>query len=181
MTVLAASAENISSDTVNIWAEFVNRYGFMTIFCVVVILVLIAFFINFSKQSSKKQESELEFLNKERNASLEQNQQMFDLVTKVQTEQIIQLQEMTTTLKELNTLTMKTELKLDNFNSDFEKIHDLMKEHDKTSFYIKDVLNDIIVYVKKSEKCTQEILEKVTILESTLMKFEEKEQKPEQK
>lgn len=177
MMVLTASAKSISPEKIDAWAEFVNRYGFMTIFCIIVILILITFFINFSKQSSKKQESELNFLNKERNASLEQNQQMFDLVTKVQTEQVVQLKEMTTTLKELNTVTMRAELKIDNFDSDFTKIYELMKEHDITHIGIKEALNDIIAYVKKSEKCTQEILEKVTILESTLMNFEGKFEK----
>ena len=154
--------------TVGDFAEFTNRYGFMIVFSVLVLVVLVVLFINHEKMSMKKQESELEAITKERNANLEQNKKMFDLVTSVQTEQIIQLREMTTSLKDMNMALENTKAQINKSNLSLESINDSLKGHEIQAVEILSELNEILSIVKVNESHNNELLQKISEIEKCI-------------
>ena len=157
-------------NTVDKFAILVNRYGFMVIFCIVVLLLLIAFFASFERHYGRKQDSEMDLLSKERNATIDQNKQMFDLVTKVQTEQVVQLREMTDSLREMNGGVTFNKHQLEIANEKYEKIQKSIDEAGDDHEQIMGTLSEILTYVKTNEMCNKEILEKICLLENALMK-----------
>lgn len=161
-----AAAEN----DVETLAELVNRYGFMAIFSVIMLSLIAICIISFSKRNNRKQDSELKILCEEREASIEQNKQMFELVTKVQTEQVVQLQQMTSLLREMNRSVNETEVKLSEANDNFEKLRESILLCDDHSKHIITTLSEILDYVKTSQICNNEILTKVNSLEECLIK-----------
>lgn len=158
-----------SSKNVETVAELVNRYGFMAVFSIIMLLIVVMLIINSDKRNRKKQESELKILCEEREATIDQNKQMFDLVTKVQTEQVVQLQQMTSSLREMNHSVHDTETRLTEANENFEKIKESMILCDEHSKHIINTLSDILEYVKTSQACNNEILQKVSVLEKSLI------------
>ena len=116
----------------------------------------------------KKQESELEAITKERNANLEQNKKMFDLVTSVQTEQIIQLREMTTSLKDMNMALENTKAQINKSNLSLESINDSLKGHEIQAVEILSELNEILSIVKVNESHNNELLQKISEIEKCI-------------
>lgn len=157
--------EEVGTDAIGEFAEFANRYGFMILFSVVVLVVLIVLFINHEKISIKKQEAELDSINKERSANLEQNKKMFDLVTNVQTEQIVQLREMTISLHDLNKSIEQNTSQIDLTKQSLDDIHTSLKGHEAQAGEILKTLNDINVIAKTNEATNKEVLNKISELE----------------
>lgn len=167
---ISLSNQIATENNVETLADLVNRYGFMIVFSVIMLSLIVVCVIGFSKRSDKKQDSELKILCEEREASIEQNKQMFDFVTKVQTEQVVQLQQMTSLLREMNRSVNETETKLSEANDNFEKLRESMLLCDEHSKHIIDTLAEILDYVKTSQLCNNEILTKVNSLEKSLIK-----------
>lgn len=161
---------DVNTETIESFGEFINRYGFMVLFSTIVLIILTILFINHEKVSMKKQESELEALNKERNANLEQNSKMFDLVTRVQTEQVVQLQQMTTSLRDIHRNIKDTEIRIIQTTENFEKIKLSLDNHDEHAIQIIDTLGEILEYVKNTEAYNKEIIAKISIIEESLLK-----------
>lgn len=153
-------------------ARFINDYGFMIIFCALILILILFFFWNYTNQLNKKSDSEREILSKEREASLEQSQKMFDLVTTVQTEQVSQLQMMTDSLKSLNTTLTLNGANIDKIQSNLFKIEDDMISLRRENSSISDILDDILKCVKDSYKNNIEILDKVKQLDHIINKSE---------
>ena len=169
---LVCLAEHIAPadpETIEAIGAIVNKYGFMVVFSVIVLVLVTFFFITHDKRSGKKQDSELQILIKERESAIEQNQQMFNLVTKVQTEQVVQLQQMTDSLKDMNKSIQNSEFKVNEATDHFEELKSSVKTCDENSKIILDTISEILEYVKTSQNCNHEILEKVNLLESRLM------------
>jgi K+/H+ antiporter YhaU regulatory subunit KhtT len=97
---------------------------------------------------------------------------MFNLVTNVQTEQIGQLREMTTVLKSLSDTTREVA----GVSSDVKDIKVSSANTEKNSEIILNTLADILEYVRRTEKCNHVILEKVNLLEKSLMLSERNDQ-----
>ena len=121
------------------------------------------------KKNSKKSDLEQKMLQQEHEASLQQNQQMFDLVTRVQTEQVVQLQHMTDSLKDMNRSIQHEEDELCAVTESFEKLKESINECDEKSKSIISTLSEILDYVKTSQSCNQEILNKVNLIEKSLI------------
>lgn len=160
-----------NTQTIGDFAEFTNRYGFMIVFSVVVLIVLVILFINHEKIAMKKQESDLESIAKERNANLEQNKKMFDLVTTVQTEQIIQLKEMTASLKDMNKALEQSTSHINMTNRSLEEINTSLKGHEVQASEIVKSLGEILTIVKTNEASNQEVLTKVSEVEAYLKRL----------
>lgn len=161
-------------ETIDAIGSMVNRYGFMVVFSVIVLILVVFFFVTHDKRNGKKQDSELQILVKERESAIEQNQQMFNLVTKVQTEQVVQLQQMTDSLKDMNHSVQSSEIKMTEASDHFEELRLSVKSCDANSRVILDTISEILDYVKTSQNCNHEILEKVNLLESQLINDKEK-------
>lgn len=85
------------------FGKFINEYGFLIIFGAVILIALgtgiFMFLRSWNKRESAriasesdKAKIELDLLTKERLANIEQNKQMYELVTKVQSEQVVQME-----------------------------------------------------------------------------------------
>ena len=158
--------ENI--ETVEKLGEFINKYGFMIAFSAVVLVLAIIFILNYIHSTRKKTETETAIFNKEREASIEQNKKMFDLVTKVQTEQIVQLQQMTESLKDMNNTLREAQRQSDVLNNNFENIKNSILDCDANHKFIRSTLEDVLKYAKNADKNNNEILEKISVIENEL-------------
>ena len=98
VTLAKPSTTQQSLESAEKFGEYINRYGFMIIFSAVILVIMIIVAIFYIKKYAERSKAEMEMANRERTASIEQNSKMFDLVTKVQTEQVVQLQAMTESL-----------------------------------------------------------------------------------
>lgn len=89
--------------SINEFGRFINEYGFLIIFGAVILIALgtgiFMFLRSWNKRESAriasesdKAKIELDLLTKERLANIEQNKQMYELVTKVQSEQVVQME-----------------------------------------------------------------------------------------
>lgn len=171
---LAEHGTPADPETIDAIGSMVNKYGFMVVFSVIVLILVVFFFVTHDKRNGKKQDSELQILVKERESAIEQNQQMFNLVTKVQTEQVVQLQQMTDSLKDMNRSVQSNEIKITEATDHFEELKLSVKSCDENSKVILDTISEILDYVKTSQNCNHEILEKVNLLESQLINDKEK-------
>lgn len=174
--LLSESSAPADTDTIDAIGSMINKYGFMVVFSVIVLILVIVYFVNRDKRNGKKEDSELQILTKERESAIEQNKQMFDLVTKVQTEQVVQLQQMTDSLKEMNRSVEHSEIKVSEASTHLEEIRVSTRTCDENSKVILETISEILEYVKTSQNCNQEILEKVNLLEKRLIIDESKEQ-----
>lgn len=174
--LLATSHTPADTETIDAIGSMINKYGFMVVFSVIVLILVVFYFVNHDKRNGKKQDSELQILTKERESAIEQNKQMFDLVTKVQTEQVVQLQQMTDSLKDMNRSVQNNELKMDEATDHFEEMRVSVRTCDENSKVILDTISEILEYVKTSQNCNQEILDKVNLLERRLIIDESKDQ-----
>lgn len=88
---------------INDFGRFINEYGFLIVFGAVILIALgtgiFMFLRSWNKRESAriasesdKAKIELDLLTKERLANIEQNKQMYELVTKVQSEQVVQME-----------------------------------------------------------------------------------------
>lgn len=95
-----------NSELVTKLIEFSADYGFMLVFAVVSLVVMIGSISRFIKrwettskiksdEDSNKTKIELELMQKRTNAEIEQSLKMFNLVTEVQTSQVAQMQSIT--------------------------------------------------------------------------------------
>ena len=149
-------------------AKFVNDYGFMIVFSVIALVVAVSFFLHYEKQTSKKNTNDTEILYKERQASIEQNKQMFNLVTTVQTEQVSQLQHMTTVLQDISACVRSTSECTKNQNEYIDKIEKDMVALSMRNDSIADVVDEILDYAKETNKCDMEILEKINKIDQMI-------------
>ena len=117
-TVAAAADISDTVDQVSHVAELIYKYGFIIVFCAVIlviaIIVVIALVINSNRkhQATLKAEQDkaaqsLSLDRAERESHIKTNEKMVSIVTEVQTEQISQLHEMSNILTSL-----KNELKI---------------------------------------------------------------------
>lgn len=173
--ILATSHTPADVETIEAIGSMINKYGFMIVFSVIVLILVVFYFVNHDKRTGKKQDSELQILTKERESAIEQNKQMFDLVTKVQTEQVVQLQQMTDSLKDMNRSVQNNEIKMNEATDHFEELRVSVRTCDKNSKVILDTISEILEYVKTSQNCNQEILDKVNLLEQRLIIDESKD------
>ena len=167
--LMAESQPNKETSTVKSFASLVNEYGFMIIFSVVVLILLIIFFVKHEKRSGQKQEQELKLITKEREAAIAQNQQMFELVTKTQTEQVTQLREMTDSLRDMNTSTQISEHRISDALSRLDDLRISIKSCDGNTKVILEAISDILTNMKTTQDCSQQILDKLDFLERKLI------------
>lgn len=171
LTVVAADIIDQTNETVDSvlgLAEFINRYGFMIVFSAVTFVVLIVFFFYYIRRISRKEKNENDILIKERTASIEQDQKIFDLVTTVQTEQVSQLRQMTVSLQEMNKSILDTDAKVMEASLNLDRIRDSIKICGEQNHEILDVVKEVLEFVKKSDKDSGEILAKVNALEDVV-------------
>lgn len=148
--------------------EFINHYGFMVIFCALVLVLMLVFFLTYSKNMTKKSDSELHILQKEREAAINQNNQMFNLVTEVQTNQVAQLQEMTSTLRDINKSIDSTQTHIQLSELDLRKIEEDIDHMDDNYENIEKTLMEILNFAKQTDQCNKEVLNKVIFIEKSL-------------
>lgn len=172
ISMLATTPIDIPSvEAIDDLSKTANTYGFMTIFSIIALLVLVIFFVNWQKSSAKKQTMEVSILEQERKASIEQNHQMFDFTTKVQTQQVVQLQQMTDTLKTISINITENNNHILESMTDIKNIETTVKEISEQDTDIKHMIDDILEYVKTSDNCNKEILIKVEAIEKQLHKL----------
>lgn len=172
--LLTTSNAPADPETIDAIGSMINKYGFMVVFSVFVLILVVFYFVNHDKRTGKKQDSELQILTKERESAIEQNKQMFDLVTKVQTEQVVQLQQMTDSLKDMNRSVQNSEIRMSEASDHFEEMRLSVRTCDENSKVILETISEILDYVKRSQDCNQEILDKVNLLENRLIIDEDK-------
>lgn len=148
--------------------EFINDYGFMIVFSALVIVLLFRFFSKYSDALRKKSDAELGMLQKEREASINQNNQMFTLVTEVQTSQISQLQEMTSLLKDINLTVNSTHTRVEINENDIKKLGEDLVHIDDNYEYISKTLGEILSFVSQSDQYNKEVYHKVLEIEKSL-------------
>lgn len=163
---------NVSSELNDVkeFSELVNQYGFMMIFCVIIIIMGIILFLNYNRISSSKNKSELDLLIKEREASINQNKDMFKLVTEVQTNQVAELKEMTDTLRDMNNDIKSTKENMKINTENVSKMTDSMASFKSDHEHIFNMLTEVLEYVKANETANNEILMKVKAIEALLDK-----------
>ena len=166
--VLLSGDVESTIDNASKLAKFVNDYGFMIVFSVIALIVAVMFFLHYEKQASKKNNNDTEILYKERQASIEQNKQMFDLVTTVQTEQVSQLQHMTTVLQDISSCVRSTSECTKTQNEYIDKIEKDMVALSIRNDSIADVVDEILDYAKETTKCDMEILEKINKIDQMI-------------
>jgi methyl-accepting chemotaxis protein len=175
LLLMAEGSRNEEVKTVESFASLVNEYGFMIVFSVVVLIMVIIFFIRHEKRSGRKQDQELKLITKEREAAIEQNQKMFELVTKTQNEQVVQLREMTDSLRDMNKSSQMNEGRIVDAMTRIEEIRQTTKSCDEKSKVILDTITDILASVKTSQECNHDILDKINLLERKLIHEVDKE------
>lgn len=166
--IYLTTAKEVNPDSVLEFAEIVNQYGFMLVFSIIVLGLAVYFFFRREKQESKKSNSEMDILYQERYASIEQNKQMFDLVTNVQTEQVSQLQNMTKVLQDISLRVETSSEKINTTDANMQNVEKNILETSLQNDSIISTVAEILDYVKASSKCAIEILEKVTKLEEMI-------------
>lgn len=148
--------------------KLINDYGFMIVFSAIVLLLIIVFFLNQQKTVMKKNQAELDIMSRERNASIEQNKQMFELVTKVQTDQVVQLQQMTETLANMNRSLRENQHQLDIANDTFEKVKNTMIDYDLNHRNILSGIDGILSHICELDKSTKELEAKIEFIEKAM-------------
>ena len=113
----------------------------------------------------------MELVATERKASIDQNAKMFNLVTEVQTNQITQLEGISNVLKEISTTVTQTRTDLAVEGHDIRNLEEKISHVDLSTNEVKQVLTEILDYVKESDRCNKEILNKVKFLESYMQKI----------
>ena len=165
---------DISTDAsvtvVNSFGEFINRYGFMILFSIIMLLVIIFIANKLIQQSTKRADAELELTIKERNSSIEQNTKMFNLVTEVQTQQVVQLQQMTESLKEMNASVKESQAQMNSASESFNTVKDSIIENSDNQKLIRSSLEEVLNYVKSSSELNSRILEKVELIEKEVLR-----------
>lgn len=170
-------AENI--EAAGQLGEFINRYGFMIVFSAVVLVILIGVSIMTIARIMRKSEAETSIINEERKASIEQNRDMFNLVTKVQTEQVLQLQQMTESLREMNSNLRDSQKQIDLANTNFELVKTRMLDCDNNHKVIRATLDEILTYAKNSNTLSRELIDKINALEIEIIQLEKEKLKNE--
>ena len=167
--------EGVNGDVVNTVVgsagtvgDFINRYGFMIVFCSLVLILLFLFFLKYSQYLTKKSDSEVGMLQREREANINQNNQMFTLVTEVQTSQISQLQEMTSLLKDINLTINSAHTRIEISENDIKKIEEDIIHIDDNYEYIVKTLSEILSFVTQSDQYNKEVYHKVIAIEKNL-------------
>lgn len=170
-TIAASNANTmVCAEDVNQMLELANNYGFALLFSVVVLGILATFFIAYIKKTNKKSDTEIDILYKERSANIQQNAQMFNLVTNVQTEQVTQLQSMTRVLQEINATITTTNERMSKTDESIEKMSRSIYETTVQNESIISTITEILEYVKVNGKSDREIIEKVDRIQHILDK-----------
>lgn len=159
---------HVNMESIGTLAEFMNRYGFLIIFAASILLLLITAMGIYLHIITKKTTTELELAAKEKQATLDQNAAMFNLVTDVQTKQITQLEQISKLLSDISPIVSNTDLTIHSNAKDLEIIRSDINSIGNDNSKIQSLLNEILDYVKENEKYDREIIEKVSALESML-------------
>ena len=166
LILLNGVPETIDSSTTV--SQNIHDYGFLVVFAGSMIVIVVLFFLWLFAMNKKKSDKEMDILAKERSASIEQGQQMFKLVTEVQTQQITQLQQMTESLKELRLISTNTDKEMTNISSSFEQVRGAISDFDLNHRHLKQALDDVLECVKASRELNNTILTKVNVIEKGL-------------
>ena len=123
------------SETLNTFGEFINKFGLsILISCITIIVVLkiVQSRIEESKQRSnidiEKAELELELTKQEKNAEMKRNEQMFVMVTEVQTKQIEQLNNISNVLTTATRDLHSDGMELKEARQDIREIYQLLEK-----------------------------------------------------
>ena len=171
-----------ATDAGSVVSKDISDYGFLVVFAGSMIVIVVLFFIWLFSMNKKKSDKEMDILAKERSASIEQGQQMFKLVTEVQTQQITQLQQMTESLKELRNSATNTDREMANISSNFEQVRTSILDCDANHRHIRQALDDVLECVRTSRELNNTILDKVNTIEEGLASIaNSQEKKPLQK
>lgn len=157
-----------SINTASELAKLVNEYGFMLVFSTIILIIIVAIVFNYIKRASIKTDAEMKLVEQERQASIQQNKQMFDLVTNVQVKQIVQLEAMTSSLQQMNIKLQQNEDALEKVSTNIEKIERNISKYDDSHAYIRQTLDEVLTYIKANNTISNEIADKVKLLEITL-------------
>lgn len=157
-----------ATDASTVVSKNISDYGFLVVFAGSMIVIVVLFFIWLFSMNKKKSDKEMDILAKERSASIEQGQQMFKLVTEVQTQQITQLQQMTESLKELRASATNTDREMANISNNFEQVRSSILDCDANHRHIRQALDDVLECVKTSRELNNTILSKVNLIEQGL-------------
>lgn len=150
-------------------AEFINRFGFMIVFAAVMLLVLIFVLYNAQKNAMRKSEVELELMKRERTSSIEHNAKMFDLVTEVQTKQIVQLDSMTVALQNISFTISENKTGLEEVTNKLNDLQEKISAQDDKQEVIIDMLQQLIDFASKNEKFEAEISEKINHIDDQMI------------
>lgn len=157
-----------SINTASELAKLVNEYGFMLVFSTIILIIIVVIVFNYIKRTSRKTDAEMKLVEQERQASIQQNKQMFDLVTNVQVKQIVQLEAMTSSLQQMNIKLQQNEDALEKVSTNIEKIERNISKYDDSHAYIRQTLDEVLTYIKANNTISNEIADKVRLLEITL-------------
>ena len=154
------TVNQVDMNSVEQLGDFINRYGFMIVFAAIALLIFIGIAGVNTIITLRKNNTDQKMSLEERQASLKHNNDMFELVTKVQTEQIVQLQTMTRLLKNLDNSFIETQKGISVNTSQLDIIRQSVLDCDANHKFIHEKitelsdkigeLNDLIVDNTKS-------------------------------
>ena len=157
-----------SINTASELAKLVNEYGFMLVFSTIILIIIVVIVFSYIKRTSRKTDAEMRLFEQERQASIQQNKQMFDLVTNIQVKQIVQLEAMTSSLQQMNSKLQQNVDALEQVSTNIEKIERNISKYDDSHAYIRQTLDEVLTYIKANNTISNEIADKVRLLEITL-------------
>ena len=153
---------------INNLGDFANNYGFMMLFSVIVLLIVLISAVIFITRMNKKSKNELELTSKERTQVMEHTDKIYDLLYTVQTKQVTDLELIADSLKSSASKADSTNLIINNMEHDINIMKTTMNNVDSRSNMIISTINDILERVKISNECNRDILSKVNIIESII-------------
>ena len=162
--------EEINSvvSAINNLGDFANNYGFMMLFSVIVLLIVLISAVIFITRMSKKSKNELELTSKERTQVMEHTDKIYDLLYTVQTKQVTDLELIADSLKSSASKADSTNLIINNMEHDINTMKTAMNNVDGRTNMVISTINDILERVKISNECNRDILSKVNLIESII-------------
>lgn len=162
-------------NAVNSLGEAVNTYGFLIIFgvlmlgvVVIVIKTMLKTWDADRKAEAEKSKVELSLMEKEQLAQIDQQKQLFDLVTSVQSSQIAQMHEISEVIRIMkdelqnNTMTsIETNVHMNTLNA---SVTIMMEKYQ----YVLDYINKLEDEINNTDKKTDEIIASLDEVKSVL-------------
>lgn len=164
--------------------ELVSKYGFLVVFSIVMLLIVLSIAVTFINRMSasmklkyeaeaKKMNIENDHLEKQREAEIDQQRKMFDLVTNVQTEQVSQLRDISSVMalmkQELQTDTMainRNNLAIDELN---KSVNDIILKYE----VIASTLVNVDHKTEETDKKIEELVDSISVVKDLLEKINE--------